>query len=388
LAQFPRLSGAADAVPLSIFARLYERLARFSGDVIPLQIGDTYVLPPDVAQLSRIDWSAASDRELYAYAPPAGWPPLIAAIVDKLARKNQLAIQPDNVQVTCGATHALACAVGAVLDPGDEIILLTPHWPLIRGIAQTRTAVPIEVPFSQRLIEDPSLDPIALLEAGVTPRTSAIYISSPNNPDGLVLTEEMLRAVADVARRHDLWILSDEVYEDYVYDGARHVSIATLAGAADRTITVFSFSKAYAQAGLRVGYAIGPAAVIAAMRKMANHTIYNVPQAMQRAALAALQYGDAFLATARERGRKARDLAHARLRVPTVVPQGSTYLFVDLADGDCMPVLERIAEAGVLLAPGSAFGAIYEGWARLCFTAVDPERLEVGIERINQVLGG
>jgi N-succinyldiaminopimelate aminotransferase len=389
VALFPRLAQAAESLPLSIFARLYERLARFTGDVVPLQIGDTYLLPAEAARLHAQPWAEISGAELYAYAPPAGWPPLIAEILAKLARKNRLDVGPAGVQITCGATHALACAVGAVLDPGDELILLTPHWPLIKGIAQSRSVIPIEVPFTLALAEDPALDPVALIEAAVTPRTAAIYVSSPNNPDGIVLDDRMLAAVVEVARRHDLWILSDEVYEEYVYD-APHRSIATLPGAASRTITVFSFSKSYAQAGLRVGYAVGPEPVIAAMRKMANHSVYNVPQAMQRAAHAALVGGDDFLVTTRARYHAVRDLAHARLAAPSRIPQGSTYLFLDLrahtGGADCMGVLERIAEAGVLLAPGSAFGAQYQCWARLCFTAVDPARLVVGIDRINQVL--
>jgi N-succinyldiaminopimelate aminotransferase len=389
VATFPRLASAAESLPLSIFARLYERLARFTGDVIPLQVGDTYLLPAEPARLEAQKWTEIAARELYAYAPPAGWPPLVAAIIAKLARRNRIDVGPGGVQVTCGATHALACSVGAVLDPGDELILLTPHWPLIKGIAQSRSVIPVEVPYTLPLVEDPGLDPVALIEAAVTPRTAAIYVSSPNNPDGIVLDPRMLAAVVEVARRHDLWILSDEVYEEYVYD-VPHVSIASLPGAAARTITVFSFSKSYAQAGLRVGYAVGPEPVIAALRKMANHSVYNVPQAMQRAAHAALVGGDEFLAGARAHYRQARDLAHARLTAPSRLPQGSTYLFVDLrahsGGGDCIGVLERIAEAGVLLAPGSAFGARYDGFARLCFTAADPDRLVVGIDRINHVL--
>ena len=389
VANFPRLALAAEAVPLSLFARLYERLARFSGDVISLQIGDTYLLPVPCAQLQAQPWAEIAGQELYAYAPPAGWPPLVRAILEKLERKNKIRTGPSGVQITCGATHALSCAVGAVLDPGDEIILLTPHWPLIKGIAQSRSAVPVEVPFSKVMMDNPGEHPVALIEAAITPRTAAIYVSSPNNPDGLVLDERLLGAVVDVAVRHDLWILSDEVYEEYVYD-AVHLSIATLPGAAERTITVFSFSKSYAQAGLRVGYAVGPEPVIAALRKMANHSIYNVPQAMQRAAHAALVEGEEFLSATRARYRATRDLAYGRIAIPTHLPQGSTYLFLDLrpyGGGDGMAALERIADAGVLLAPGAPFGEVYRGWARLCFTAVDPDRLVVGIDRINEVLG-
>ncbi len=386
-----------------MFARLYERLATFSGDVISLQIGDTHLLPPLPGRMCQQPWAQVSDRELYAYAPPAGWGPLLDALGDKVRTRNRIPVEPGGVQVTCGATHALSCAVGALLDPGDELILLTPHWPLVRGIAQTRSVVPVEVPFSPLLAADPGLDVVALIEAAITPRTTAIYVSSPNNPDGLVFDERALRGVAEVAERHGLWILSDEVYEDYVYDGRQHLSIASLPGADRRTVTVFSFSKSYAQAGLRAGYAVGPAAAMAAVRKMANHSVYNVPQGLQRAALGALTGGAEFLADARARYVAARDTARAQLTVPCTMPGGATYLFLDLrpyCDGPreagderrasgrgCMPVLERIAEAGVLLAPGAAFGEAYDGWARLCFTAATPSRMAEGIARINRVCG-
>jgi aspartate/methionine/tyrosine aminotransferase len=387
----PRLSAAADAMPLSIFARLYEKVAGFPGDVITLQIGDTHMGPPAASRLERLGYEAATDREIYHYGPAAGWGPLVERLAAKVSTSNQIPVGTSGVQISSGATHALWCALGAVCDPGDEILLLAPHWPLIRGIALSRNLVPVEVPFTQVLRGGGGGDPLALLEAKVTPRTRAVYVCTPNNPDGAVLRESELRAVAEVAERHGLWILSDEVYEDYVYEG-RHRSIAALPGVAERTLTVFSFSKGYAQAGLRVGYAAGPVAAIGAMRKMVNHTVYNVPHALQRAALAAIDGGAEFLGAARARYRAARDHALAQIKAPCAVPDGSTYLFLDLRgwspDGDCQPVLERFAEAGVLLAPGVAFGSQFGGFARLCFTAVDEARLEDGVARINRVLAG
>jgi len=388
---YPRLSVAAEALPLSLFARLYEKLAEFRGDVIPLQQGDTYLLPPPAGRLGQQAYG--DERRLYAYGSAPGWPPLVEALVDKVLRKNGIPLEPGGLQVTAGATHALACAVGALLDPGDEIILLTPHWPMIRGIAKSRSVVSIEVPFSQMLLTDPGLDPYALIAPAVSARTRAIYLCSPNNPDGLVLDRATLTAIGRVAERAGLWILSDEAYEEYAFE-REHLSIASLPGLAERTITVFSFSKSYGQAGLRVGYAVGPRVVMEAVRKMANHSVYNVPRAMQQAALAALRGGDGFLAEARGRYRQARDRAVARLELPVRVPDGSTYLFLDLAghgtggaDG-CLPVLERFAAAGVLLAPGAPFGLAYADWARLCFTSVPEERMLEAIDRINRVLGG
>ncbi len=243
---FPDLSTAGRAVPASIFARLREVLATFQGDVIPLQIGDTYLPPP--ATLHEVPWADHAADDLYAYGSPNGWSPLVDAIVAKAVRKNRIPVTAANVQVACGATHALACAVQALCDPGDELILLTPHWPLIKGMALGFGVTPVEVAFDQ-------------LAQAITPRTAAIYYATPNNPDGTMLDAAQLSAIAELAAKHGLWILADEVYEDYGYD-ADHLSIASLAsgGAADRTVTVFSFAKSYAQAGLRVGYALAPEA--------------------------------------------------------------------------------------------------------------------------------
>lgn len=386
---FPRLSVAAEALPLSIFARLYEKLAGFRGDVIPLQIGDTYLMPPACGRLAAMAYD--DDRDLYRYGPAGGWPPLVEALTRKVRTVNGIPVEDGGVQVTAGATHALACAVGATLDPGDELLLLTPHWPMIRGIAASRSVVSVEVPFSQMLLAEPGVDPYHLLARSVSARTRAIYVSSPNNPDGLVLDEAALNAVARVAEKAGLWVLSDEVYESYCYDRP-HRSLAALPGMAARTLTVFSFSKSYGQAGLRAGYVAGPRAVIEAVRKMSNHSIYNVPHAIQRAALASLDGGGGFLDDARARYRQARDRAVAALKLPVRVPQGSTYLFLDLAGHGCraaegcLPVLERFASNGVLLAPGAPFGLAYADWARLCFTSVPEERLLEGIERINRAL--
>jgi aspartate/methionine/tyrosine aminotransferase len=373
VSRFPDISTAGARVPASIFARLREHLARFPGDVIPLQIGDTHLPPP--ASLAEVEWAAMTPADLYAYGTPAGWAPLLGALVEKARAHNGIPITPAGVQIAVGATHALHCAVQALCDPGDELILVTPHWPLIRGIALALNVVPIEV----------GIDGLA---DAITPRTSAIYFATPNNPDGAMRSRAQLEAVAALAQQHGLWVLADEVYEHYGYD-APHVSIAAFPGMLERTVTVFSFAKSYAQAGLRVGYALGADGVIATIKKLVNHSVYNVPVAMQHAAHAALSSGAAFLADARGRYIAARDRARAQLTAPAASPPGGAYLWVDFArwtGDDCMPVLESCAAAGVLMAPGSAFGDACGGFARLCFTGVEPARLDEGIARINAVL--
>lgn len=387
----PDISTPAGSIPSSIFARLVDKLAQFRGDVVPFHLGDTHLRPPEPARLENVAWDEARSCELSCYAPPAGDPHFLEALVEKLAARNGIAATPAQLQVTCGATHAFACVARTVLDPGDEIIVLAPYWPLFRGHVLAAGGRLVEVPFTDRLYADPSLDVRAQIEERVTPRTAAIYFITPNNPDGKVLSRRDLEGIAEVARRHGLWVLADEVYEDYTFDGRPHVSIATLPDMAERTITAFSFSKAYAQAGIRVGYLVGPATAMVPIRKLANHTVYNVPRAMQRAALVALRRGASFLDEARAEYQAARDLVRAKLAVPHHAPEGGSFAFLDLAPllgrgGEAIEVLERLAAEGILLAPGDAFGRAYGRWARLCYTAVPRDRLACGLDRMAGVL--
>jgi aspartate/methionine/tyrosine aminotransferase len=184
----PALSGSARAIRESIFMRLQGRLARHGDDGVPLHLGDTY-LPPPPAACAALTATPSEHR----YGAPVGEAPLLEALAGKLRGRNQLAwAAPKNLQVTIGATAALAAAARAVLDPGDEIICPTPHWPLIRGIVTNAGGVPVEVPLSQPLYADPQHDAAALLEPAITPRTVALYVTTPNNPDGKQLTRRHL----------------------------------------------------------------------------------------------------------------------------------------------------------------------------------------------------
>jgi aspartate/methionine/tyrosine aminotransferase len=381
-------------MPESLFASLYRRLEQFEGRVIPFHIGDTHLAPPEAARLGNQRYPCDAAPELYRYAPPPGGTEFVDAILAKVIERNHMRHATAlNIQITGGATHALSCAVQSIMSPGDTILVLSPFWPLIRGISIANGLHAVEVPFSHVLLRNPESDIEQLIESYVDSRSAAIYMCTPNNPDGKVYTEAELESIARVARRHNLWVISDEVYENFVFDGRTHHSIANVEGMAERTITVFSFSKSYGLAGLRVGYLVGPAEAVVAVRKMCNHTIYSIPRALQQCALGALTHGDEFIAAARDKYTRARDLAFEKVIAPCARPQGSTYLFLDLSkycrrgEDSCLGVLERLAEAGLLLAPGGGFGHLYARWARLCYTTVDMPELEEGIERLNSVLG-
>ena len=388
----PCLSTRIQSVPSSVFEGLKRRAQRYSGKIIPLHVGDSHLPPPETARLGALPFGRGGDPDIYAYSPPHGEGEFVDALLHKVANRNGMTWADERcIQITAGATHGLSCAVRSLMNPGDEILLLAPHWPLMRGIAASGEVKPVEVPFSQVLMSRPDADAEGLLESFVTAKTCAIYYSNPNNPDGKLFARRELMAIAEVAKRHNLWVIADEVYENFVFDG-EHISIATLPEMAERTITVFSFSKSYALAGLRVGYVVGPDHAIVAIRKMTNHTVYNVPRAMQLAAHRALVDGDEWIGQARQVYRRHRDLAFESIVAPCGKPEGSTYLFLDLSrycrrgQDSCIGVLERLVDAGLLLTPGAAFGHLYQRWARLCYTSVDEATLVDAIQRVNEVL--
>jgi N-succinyldiaminopimelate aminotransferase len=333
------------------------------------------------------DLRTAEHPGMHRYASPHGLPELLDALAARLAARTGVATSRDDVLMAAGATGGLGAAVGALVDPGDEVLLVAPYWPLVAGIVRSFHGVPVPVP----LLHDPELaaSPEAAVEAlerRRTARTVAVYWNTPNNPSGRTLPAACLAALGAWARRHDLWILADEVYEDLVYQG-EHVYTRPLAP--ERTVAAHSFSKAYGMAGNRCGYMVGPPAVMLELRKVATHTFYSTPTAAQLAALAALgEAGDAWLAAARAQYCSTGGRAAARLGL--AAPQGSTFLFFDVAAhldtrglegflGDCVA-------RGLLLAPGPSFGP-YPTHVRLCFTAVPPEVALRGVEVLAQLLG-
>jgi aspartate/methionine/tyrosine aminotransferase len=328
------------------------------------------------------------DAELYAYGATVGTAALRGALARRaveLGRAHD--VDPDrNVLVGVGATHALSCAIRAVVAPGDAVTLFAPYWPLAHGILASAGARVDELAWFGEARER-TVDARAL-GAAIPEGTRALYLITPNNPDGRVLTRAELTAVAEVAVARDLWVVADEVYADYLYDGREHVSIATLPGMAERTITAFSFSKSHALAGARVGWVVAPEAVVGHARRLAVHTVFNVPVVAQRAALAALA-DDAWVTRARAtydhaRGRAVERLARTKLRFS--VPEGGVYVFADFApvlDGRTLPeLLTRAIGEGALVAPGDAFGERFATWARICFTSAPLAEVERGLDAL------
>ncbi len=373
----PRFTPAVAAMPESVFSSLESSVGSDGGQVFPLHVGDTWLEPFEGARMQDLD--VAQHPGMHRYCATQGLPALLDAVVEKVRSRNRLPCERENALVAGGATGGLATLVGALASPGEEVLMLAPFWPLIRGIVQAFRAAPVEVPFYDRV--DSAGAAVEAVRARLTSRTVALYVSTPSNPTGRVLPGDWLEALAGFARREDLWLISDEVYEDYVY-GGEHVSIGRFAP--ERTASVFSFSKAYGMAGNRTGYLVAPAALAAQAHKVSVHTFYHAPTAGQLAAHRALADGAGWVENARASYREAGEGAAAELGLPA--PEGSTFLFVDASrrlDGRGMRgFLEDCAADGVLVAPGASSGADYASWVRLCYTAMPPRDVKEAVQRL------
>ena len=350
--------------------------------MFPLHVGDTWIEPLPAARMEA--QRVADHPGIHRYCATEGISSLREGLLEKLRERNGLDIEPNGLVVTAGATAGLAACVSAVADPGEEVLILAPFWPLIRGIVRAQRAVPVEVPFYDRVAS--AEDAVAAIEERLGERTVALYVSTPSNPTGRVLDATWLEAIGELAHRHDLWLLSDEVYEDYVYRG-EHVSLGSFAP--ERTLSVFSFSKSHGMAGNRVGCVSGPSGIVQEVHKVSTHTAYHAPTAAQVAAEVALREGAGWVDEARESHRAAGETAARLLGLEP--PEGSMFLFVDVAERlderGLLGFLEDCVDEGVTVAPGSSCGEAYATWVRLSYTCVPPDAAAEGARRLARVLG-
>lgn len=378
----PSLAPSVSGIRSSVFSNLAHRLEAYPGEVYPLHVGDTWMEPAEGCRMQ--DLTVEDYPGMHRYAPPHGLPALLDAIVDRMRVRFSRPLEREHLLVSAGATGGLGAAVGAIVAPGDEVLVLAPHWPLIDGIVRSFHGVPVPVPFMGVATDRASA--VEIVSERCTGRTVALYLSSPNNPTGRVIPPAWIVALVEWAASKGLWILSDEVYEDYVYRGEHQYAWPV---APERTFSVHSFSKAFGMAGNRCGFLVGPPEAMAEVRKVSTHSFYSAPTASQLAALRALGgAGDEWVARARrmylELGRKAA----SALGVPP--PEGSTFLFLDVAsrldERGLGGFLEDCVEEGLFVAPGPSFGP-YPTHVRLCFTAAPPDRLERGFQKLARLLG-
>jgi aspartate aminotransferase len=320
------------------------------------------------------------------YAPSSGIEPLRTAIAKKLKTKNHIDATIDDVIVTVGGAHALYVAFQAVLDPGDDVLLFAPYWTPIRDMVTLAQARPVMVPTSTARRNGIT----ASLEHYSTPATRAIYYNTPQNPSGVVFTREEAEEVAAFAKRRNLVVIADEAYEDLVYEGD-HVSIGSLPGMAERTITTYTFSKTYAMTGWRAGYAVAKEPFMTGLRKLVLYSTNGVSTPTQWAALEAMAVPEAIIAARREEYRQRRDLLVKGLNelgLECDPPAGAFYAFpsVRKIHKDSRRVsAELLEKAHVATIPGVVFGAQGEGHVRFSY-AVSLESIPAGLEALRKAL--
>jgi len=333
------------------------------------------------------------------YIPNDGIPELRAALAEKLKTKNKLAnVTQHDVFLTNGAMHALYVAFRSMLGDGDEVIIPDPMWTEVAENIKLAGGIPKRVAVTAA--SDYVYDPDAIAEA-ITPQTRAIFINSPHNPTGAMASLETLEAIVDLARENDLWIISDEAYEDVLYEPNAHTSIGSIAGDwADRVVSVFSFSKSHAMAGLRTGYVVTRSRLLKErIQKLLRCTINGVNSLAQWGALAAVTGPQDHLATMRAEYTVRRDMMAEALRdIPGVrafEPRGAFYLWVELSPEvytrlgvtGADELSARLAQNGIGSAPGDAFGVQCIDAIRFAFSC-ETEMVRTGSALLRAALTG
>ena len=369
-----------DSVPFSGIIRIRDMM--YSVDrPFRLDQGDVSFDAPESVKAALI--KGVHDNRSH-YVQTTGIPPLLKLLATKLGEKNRVPVGgPDEVMVASGGIHALFAVFHGLLEPGDEVLVPDPAWPPAPGGILFARAVPVRYGLYEARGWRPDLDEMRRL---VTPKMRAIYVNSPSNPTGGVLTRADLEAIADLARERDLWVIADEAYEDVVFDGHEHVSIASLPGMYERTIPVYTFSKTYAMTGLRLAYlAVRDRALADRFRKILFYTVSNTSSLIQYGGIGALEGSQEVVEEYRRELAARRELFYTGIRdkaagvLTGAPPAGAFYAFLRIDPAWRSPMPDSPASASWAMTeflikkgrigcvPGVDFGPRGEGYVRFCF---------------------
>ena len=366
------VSRRAHAVDASGIRKVFDLAAKMK-DPINLSIGLPDFDVPPVAKEAAVEAIQAGHNR---YTPTQGYEPLRARLRTDLSK--EIGRDVGEVLITSGVSGGLLLAILAVIDPGDEAIFLDPYFVMYKHL--------MTMAGGKSVVVDTYPDfrfPADKVAAAITPRTKMLVLNSPSNPTGVVMSEEEVRAAVEVAKKHDLLILSDEIYEPFLYDAAR--GLPSPAKLYDRTIILRGFSKSHAMTGWRLGYAAGPADIIAQMTKLQQYTFVCAPSPLQYAALAAM---DVNMSDAVAAYRRKRDIAFETLskRFEVVKPAGAFYIFPKAPAGQtASDFVARAIDNNVLIIPGNVFSE-RDTHFRISYATTD-ERLQQGCEILCKLAG-
>ncbi len=378
----PVISSRVRHIPESATMKIADIAAKLRSegqDIISFSLGEPdFETPENIKRAAK----TALDRGETHYTQGSGIPELREAIAEKLKNDNNLDVSPADVLVTTGAKQAIFEAICTLIDEGDEVLLLDPAWVSYSAIVKFAGGKPVMVPVS----EQEGYVPVDL-QSHMTRNTKLLILNSPCNPTGAVYGKNVIKAAAEAAEDHGVFVLSDEVYEKIIY-GAKHHSIGSLIP--DRTITINGFSKAYAMTGWRLGYATAPAPILQGMLKIQQHSVSNATSFVQRAGVEALRGDQGAVRAMVVEFKKRRDIMIDGLRkmgIECAPPRGAFYAFAKVSQfGNSVEVTEKLLrDALVAVTPGSAFGPNGEGYVRLSY-ATSRQNIEDGINRIEASL--
>jgi aminotransferase len=374
-----RISTRIREVPPSGIRKFFDIVATMQ-DVISLGIGEPDFVTPEPI----VEAGIASLRQgQTGYTSNSGVLELRELLADYLDGLYGVRYGPDEILITVGVSEAVMLAMMTLIEPGDEVIIPEPCYVAYGPSVSFAGGTPVYVPTSVETNFEVTAEAI---ERAITPRTKIIFIGYPNNPTGAVMSRERLLEVAEVAARHDLVVLSDEIYDRLVY-GVEHICFPALPGMHERSILLGGFSKDYAMTGWRLGYACGPAPIINGMRKMHQYVIMSAPTMAQMAAITAIREGQPFVEEMRQSYDERRRIIVEGLNtigLPTFEPKGAFYCFPDVRPSgltDEAFAEQLLAEHCVAVVPGSAFGPSGDGYVR-CAYATSMTKIEDALTRI------
>lgn len=378
-----------EALPFSEIRVMMERATQMQKngeDVIHMEIGRPDFDTPEI--IKQAANTALANGNVF-YTSNYGTPELRQAIADKLKRDNGIDYKAEEILVTIGVGEGTYAAVAAFTEPGDEILVPDPVWLNYIHVPHFFGAVPVS--YKLREENDYQID-LNEIEGLITPKTRMLVINTPGNPTGVVQSRETLEKLADIAKKHDLIVVSDEIYEKLVYDGASHVSIAALPGMKERTITLNGFSKCYSMTGWRLGYAAAPLEFIKAMVRVHAYINTCAPSFVQEAGITALEKAEPDVQEMVKEYQRRRDYAVSAINaidgLSCKTPGGAFYIFVNIkslgrTSAEMADYL--LDHAKIAAVPGSAFGPQGEGYIRLSY-ACSYERIVEAMERLKKAV--
>jgi len=384
-----RFSSKTESIPFSPIRKIFGEAAKLKAqgkDIISLGIGEPDFDTPK--HICEAMFEATRGGATH-YTPNKGIEELRRAIVDKLKEENNLKYDMEEIICTVGVSEGVFLALSALLDPGDEILVPDPSWLNYSHVPRLYNAVPILYPLTS---EDDFQIRVVELEKLVTEKTKVLVVLDPSNPTGGVQRKEVLEQVAQFAIKHDLIVISDEIYEKIIYDGNKHYSIAAFPGMKERTIVLNGFAKAYAMTGWRLGYIAAPAELIAPMAKIHAYNVSNATSMVQWGGVAALKGTQKPVKEMVEEFKKRRDFMVKAINnikgLSCPNPGGTFYLFVDVKKTGMTG--EEFAnyllyEAGVAVVPGTAFGERATHEIRISY-ATSMENLERAMIKIEKAV--